>query len=189
MNRRTLLRTAVVAGSGGLATLAGCTGGSSSDAGTTTAPETSTGDMGGGTDGDVNGTTVSVDSNQQYGDVLVGPDGMSLYLFEKDTKGSGESTCYDACATAWPPLTVSGRPTKGDGVTASLSTFDRDDGSTQVTANGWPLYHFKSDEKPGDANGQEVEGFGGEWYLVGPDGTKKESEEESDETTTASAGY
>ncbi|MFB6170442.1 MAG: hypothetical protein ABEJ06_04765 [Haloarculaceae archaeon] len=182
MNRRELLRAAIVAGStGGLGSLAGCTGGGGTygGGGGTSNPSTTTdsAEPGGGTDG----PAVSVRSTDEYGDILVGPDGLSLYLFEKDTNGEMASTCYDSCANAWPPLTVSEEPTKGDGVTASLSTFEREDGSTQVAAAGWPLYYYAADEKPGDTNGQEVDGFGGEWYLLGPDGKKKESEEESDE--------
>lgn len=33
---------------------------------------------------------------------------------------------------------------------------ERDDGSMQVIGAGWPLYHFASDEEPGDVNGQGV---------------------------------
>lgn len=133
-------------------------------------------------------------SIDEYGEILVGPDGHSLYLFEKDTRGETASTCADACAKAWPPLTVSGTPTKGDGVTATLSTFDREDGSTQVAANGWPLYSYAADEKPGDANGQEVDGFGAEWYLLDPDGAEVEGERggsggSTEEETSTSSTY
>jgi predicted lipoprotein with Yx(FWY)xxD motif len=31
-------------------------------------------------------------------------EGMTLYTFDKDTKST--STCYDACATGWPPYLV-----------------------------------------------------------------------------------
>lgn len=56
--------------------------------------------------------------------------------------------------------------------TAKLSTTKRKDGSTQVTYNGWPLYYFAKDQTPGEITGQDVEGFGAEWYLVSPDGEK-----------------
>ena len=45
----------------------------------------------------------------------------------------------------------------------------------QVTYNGWPLYYFVKDKQAGEATGQDVKGFGGEWYLVKPQGTKLES--------------
>jgi predicted lipoprotein with Yx(FWY)xxD motif len=38
-------------------------------------------------------------------------------------------------------------------VTGKLATITRDDGSLQVTYNGLPLYFFKNDKAPGDANG------------------------------------
>ncbi len=46
----------------------------------------------------------------------------------------------------------------------------RKDGRRQVTYNGWPLYTFVKDTAPGNTAGQDVEGFGGEWYLVTPEG-------------------
>jgi len=51
-----------------------------------------------------------------------------------------------------------------------LGTVQRRDGAMQVTYNGWPLYYYARDQNPGDTNGQDVEGFGGEWYLVTPEG-------------------
>jgi len=37
------------------------------------------------------------------GDALVGPTGMTLYVFDRDAAGSGKSVCNGACATNWPP--------------------------------------------------------------------------------------
>ena len=39
--------------------------------------------------------------------MFVGPNGNTLYMFDND-KTKDVSNCYDACATAWPPLTVTG---------------------------------------------------------------------------------
>jgi predicted lipoprotein with Yx(FWY)xxD motif len=105
------------------------------------------------------------------GKFLTDADGMSLYLFEADSPNT--STCYDACAEAWPPLLTDGTPTTGGEIDAAkLGTAERRDGGSQVTYNGWPLYYFVKDQAPGDINGQDVEGFGAEWYLVAPDGEK-----------------
>ena len=109
--------------------------------------------------------TVQVRSHPDHGDILAGPDGMTLYMFDQDTKGDPTSTCYDSCADAWPPLTVTDEPTAGEAVSAQLETFERDDGETQVMAGGWPLYYFANDDAPGDANGQ---GAGGVWWVLGP---------------------
>ena len=111
--------------------------------------------------------TVAVRSTDEYGDILVDSEGMSLYLFTQD-EGS-ESACYGDCASAWPPLTVEGEPTAGPGVTAELGTTERDDGSAQVTAGGKPLYYYAGDSQPGDTAGQ---GVGGVWFLLAPDGSQ-----------------
>lgn len=59
----------------------------------------------------------------------------------------------------------------GEGVDATLlGTLTRDDGTTQVTYNGWPLYFFAADTAPGDTNGQGIDEFGGLWFLVSPTG-------------------
>lgn len=171
MNRRRILRAAIVLGSsGGIASLAGCSGGSAPTA-TPTPQSTTSGSTtttGGGSGGK---PTVSVASASSVGSFLVGPEGLSLYMFEPDTKGARASTCSGSCAKVWPPLTTSGSPTKGSKVTAALSTFERDDGSTQVAANGWPPYYYAGDASAGDTNGQGLDANGGRWYLLGPGGT------------------
>ena len=100
-------------------------------------------------------------ADTDLGTIVVDGEGMTLYLFMPNTQGA--STCVDACADTWPSL--AGPATAGDGVDeALLGTADRpDDGSAQVTYNGWPLYHFASDAAPGDTNGQ---GIGDIWFVV-----------------------
>lgn len=110
-----------------------------------------------------NASTVTVAQNAQLGSVLVGPNGMTLYIFKKDS--ANVSNCSGKCAAAWPPLTVTGTPTAGAGASGSLGTIKRADGSTQVTYNGWPLYYYAVDQKPGDATGQEVKDV---WYVGTP---------------------
>ena len=101
------------------------------------------------------------------GVVLVGANGMTLYVYDPDTGGT--PTCYDACATVWPPLVTSGAPTAAGQAEANLlTTAARTDGTTQVVYNKWPLYLWQKDTKPGDVTGQAV---GGKWWVVGPDGT------------------
>ena len=117
--------------------------------------------------------TVNVSESTEFGPILVDGDGFALYLFMADTQNSGTSTCGDddGCTTEWPPVVTEGEPVAGEGVDATLlGTITRDDGSTQVTYNGWPLYLFHEDMAAGDTNGQAVDGFGGLWYLVSPDG-------------------
>ena len=114
---------------------------------------------------------------QELGSVLVDQAGMSLYLFEADTRGgegsAPESTCRDVCARAWPPLVTDGEPEAHDDLYPEfVGTIERHDGTTQVTYDGWPLYYFSADMTPGHARGHDVELNGGEWYLVTPKGEK-----------------
>jgi predicted lipoprotein with Yx(FWY)xxD motif len=105
------------------------------------------------------------------GTVLVGPNGRTLYLFEKD-KGP-KSSCIGACAQGWPPLMSNGAPKAGTGVKASLlSTFKRPGGGRQVAYDGHPLYYFVQDRKPGQDTGEGLKAFGAEWYVLAPNGKK-----------------
>ena len=109
----------------------------------------------------------------KLGTYLVDGKGRTLYLFEKDR--TKKSTCADACAVAWPPLKTKGRPKAAGAAKASLlGTSKRADGTTQVTYRGHPLYYFVQDKKAGDTKGQNVDGFGAEWYVVSPAGKKIE---------------
>jgi len=101
--------------------------------------------------------------NTGLGNILVAENGMTLYMFAKDTT-PGESACYDACAAAWPPLLTEARPQAGKGVDpAKLGTIKRKDGKLQVTYNGMPLYLWVNDKAPGDTTGQNVNGV---WFVV-----------------------
>lgn len=114
------------------------------------------------------------------GEVLVGPEGMTLYGFTVDDPGV--SNCYEACAEAWPPL--DGDTRIGDGLDATLfSTTERTDGTTQLVIGNWPLYYFAGDTAPGDVNGQAVQGV---WFVVDADGNLVGAEEMADEEASAS---
>jgi predicted lipoprotein with Yx(FWY)xxD motif len=109
-----------------------------------------------------------------YGQYVTDAQGRPLYIFTADKKGT--SHCRDACAQAWPPVTTSGKPEAGSGIEKNmLGTLQRKDGKTQITYNGHPLYYFSKDEATEAPAGQERHGFGGEWYLVSPSGTKVEA--------------
>ena len=112
--------------------------------------------------------TVRVYSHPDLGEILVDREGMTVYQFDSDEQGAEESACVGDCLSSWPPLLVEEEPTAGDDVTAELNAFERDDGSVQVTANGWPLYHYIGDEEPGATNGQ---GIRDDWWVLDPDGT------------------
>lgn len=104
------------------------------------------------------------------GTVLTNSDGQTLYLFEADT--GTKSTCTGECASLWPPVTTSGNATATMGATSSmLGTTTRDDGTTQVTYNGHPIYTYSGDTASGQANGEGLDTYGGLWYAVTTSGT------------------
>lgn len=106
-------------------------------------------------------------ADSPLGEHLVDGEGLTLYLFDNDEPGV--SNCTGDCLASWPPLTVDDEPNWGDGVDGDLvRTIEReDDGSTQVTYDGLPLYFWAADAAPGDVNGQGVNDV---WWVVAPDG-------------------
>jgi predicted lipoprotein with Yx(FWY)xxD motif len=112
--------------------------------------------------------TVGVE-NSNLGKILVDAQGRTLYLFTKDSGTT--SGCTGACASAWPPLRATGKPTVGNGANASMvGTTPRSDGKPQVTYNGHPVYLYQGDSSQGDTNGQGLNAFGGGWFAVSPAG-------------------
>jgi predicted lipoprotein with Yx(FWY)xxD motif len=132
----------------------------------TTAPATTTTPAAGG------GVTVTVKHASKLGTIVaVGSKKMTVYMFEGD-KGAA-SSCTGACASVWPPVTTSGAPTASGAANSSdLGTITRSDGTTQVTYKGHPLYFFAKDKDAGDSYGQGVHGFGSDWYVIAPTGSK-----------------
>ena len=105
---------------------------------------------------------VETSDHPDLGTILTDRSGRTQYLFTPDNRDL--SNCADACALFWPPLLTVGDPTPGENVSADqLGTIERDDGSMQVTYNGWPLYYFAFDNMPGDTNGQDSQDA---WYVV-----------------------
>ncbi|MFL7838702.1 MAG: YceI family protein [Candidatus Promineifilaceae bacterium] len=110
-------------------------------------------------------TMLMLAENDQLGAFLTDSAGMTLYTFANDEPGI--SNCYDRCATAWPPLLVEEGETVSaeSAVSGELGTTERDDGTVQVTYDGWPLYYWVNDEAPGDTTGQNVRNV---WAVAWP---------------------
>ena|SRR5579859_506598 len=94
--------------------------------------------------------------------VLTNAAGFTLYSFAPDT--STTSNCNGQCATYWPP--VKGPVTAGSGVTGTLGTITRSDGSVQATYDGHPLYTYVGDKAPGDNKGNGLNLSGGLWHEI-----------------------
>ena len=106
------------------------------------------------------------------GTIVTDAEGFTLYRFDKDTaKPTPSTTCVDACATKWPPVTVDPKGKLGlEGVDkAAVGMLQRPDGTSQLTLGGWPVYRFAGDTEPGATAGQ---GVSGTWFAITPDGKK-----------------
>lgn len=103
------------------------------------------------------GTIKTVDINGQ--EVFTDAKGMTLYTFDKDTKGDGKSVCNGDCAVKWPPL-MAAADAKDEG---EFTVVTRDDGSKMWAHEGWPLYYWYEDMAAGDIKG---DGVGGVWHLA-----------------------
>jgi predicted lipoprotein with Yx(FWY)xxD motif len=94
--------------------------------------------------------------------VLTNSQGHTLYWFAPDT--STTSNCNGSCATYWPP--VVGPVTAGPGVTGTLGTITRANGTVQATYDGHPLYTYVGDTAPGQDKGNGLNLSGGLWHDV-----------------------
>lgn len=143
--------------------------GGSNTAASNTSPSHASAASSGGTPGTA-ATTIET-AHTSRGTVLIDGKGITVYLFEKDTGNT--SSCYGACAAAWPPVLTTGMPVAAGGARSSLlATIKRTDGKTQVTYAGHPLYYFSASTKPGQVNGQGVNAFGAHWDAVRPNGAQ-----------------
>jgi predicted lipoprotein with Yx(FWY)xxD motif len=107
--------------------------------------------------------------------VLTNAKGFTLYWFVPDTPT--KSNCNAGCVSFWPP--VKGPATAGSGVTGKLATIKRDDGSTQASYDGHPLYTYVADTAPGQAKGNGINVSGGVWHEMTASGATVSSSSSS----------
>ncbi len=113
------------------------------------------------------GTEITV-GDSEFGPMLFDSNKQAIYIFENDSKG--KTVCYDECAEAWPPVLTKGDPNAAGVVESGLlGTTERDDGTTQVTYDGQPLYYYV-DDPVGEVLCHNVEEFDGLWLVLGADG-------------------
>ncbi|MER7578919.1 hypothetical protein [Kitasatospora sp. NPDC097691] len=155
-------RAAVLAASGiaAAALIAGC---GSSGGSKTSTPSTS------GSQSAPASATLQTATDPKLGTIVTDSAGFTLYRFDQDENNPPESYCNGSCAVIWPPEHANGDVTVKGIDSKLVGTVTRSDGTKQVTVNGWPVYRYSPDTKPGDTKGQ---GVGGTWFAVTPSGGK-----------------
>ena len=102
--------------------------------------------------------------DSQFGPVIFDAGGQAIYLFEPESDGVPQ--CYGDCAVAWPPVLTTGAPGVGAGLDgAALGVVERDDGGTQVTYNGWPLYYYAHEGK-NVVECHNIVSYGALWFAL-----------------------
>ena len=182
MNIRTRVSVAIAATSLSALALAGCaatTSTGSTSAGTGTSSSSPAAAAPSSTP---SASSVLATSSTSLGKVVVDGTGMTVYVFDKDTKGATMSACTGSCTGLWPAVETTSATPKVTGVTGTVGTITGTDGKLQVTLDGLPLYTYSGDSAAGDTTGQ---GVGGIWWAVGADGAKVTAAG----TTSSTSGY
>jgi predicted lipoprotein with Yx(FWY)xxD motif len=118
------------------------------------------------------------------GQYLADPSGKALYTYGGDS--AGVSNCTSSCLANWPAYQDKGSTTN---LPSGISTIKRsDNGETQYTYIGMPLYYFVSDG-PGQVTGNGVENF----HVAVPSGasssTSQSTTNSSSSSSNSSSGY
>lgn len=112
--------------------------------------------------------TKIISADSDFGLMLYDASGQPIYLFDAETTSRPE--CYGECAEAWPPVLTTEKPRAAGTVKSDLlGTTPRRDGSTQITYAGHPLYFYAHEGKY-QVKCHNVNGFGGTWLVVKPNG-------------------
>jgi predicted lipoprotein with Yx(FWY)xxD motif len=101
------------------------------------------------------------------GTVLATGTGLSLYWYTGDRKSSGTSSCTGSCAVTWPPLIAPVQVPAGVKLAGPVGSITRLDGTQQVTIDGYPIYRYNGDTRPGDVVGNGIAGL---WHVVNVNG-------------------
>ena len=153
-----------------LAAAAAC-GSSASPSTGSTSPATSATSSAPSSAGSSSSAALMVTGNSSLGQIVTTGAGATVYRYDADTNNPPKSNCNGGCASAWPPVLVtgSGMPAVSGVSSSAVGEVTRSDGSKQLTLDGWPLYTYAGDSGAGSVAGQ---GSGGTWWAVTPTGAK-----------------
>jgi predicted lipoprotein with Yx(FWY)xxD motif len=168
-----LRRGAVVSG---LAAAAVAVAACGSSGGSTSSGAGNAGSTGSGGNAGATAGTVSTRNLTGIGTALVTSSGMTIYTPKTPAESRGNIKCTGSCLSFWFPVTGSPADLGSSGLPGKIGTIHRpDDGKTQLTYNGKPLYTFRLDTAAGQAHGNNfTDNFGGTsftWQVVVSHGT------------------
>lgn len=108
---------------------------------------------------------LNVKEKEGIGSYLADQNGMTLYLFKKDSAGKSACVAANGCLEKWPVFFADKIEPAAGVDAAAIGVITRDDGVKQTTYKGLPLYYFFKDKAAGDTLGQGVNNV---WYVVAP---------------------
>jgi predicted lipoprotein with Yx(FWY)xxD motif len=139
------------------------------------------------------GSVISTASLPGIGTVLVTPSGKTVYSPQQEAHG--KILCVGGCLSFWFPVSVAPGAAlhAPSGLVGVLGTIRRPGGRTQLTYNGKPLYTFRLDGSPGQANGNNfTDHFGSlpfTWHALTTAGTPARAGSSSSAYPAGSVGY
>ncbi|HEX6666703.1 MAG TPA: hypothetical protein VF081_08935 [Solirubrobacterales bacterium] len=116
---------------------------------------------------DVPQAVIKLGSVPGLGKVLINSDNQTIYRSSLDIRTSGTTACNGPCARVWQPVLTGPKPIAGPGGIEQfkLDTIKRQDGTSQVTYDGWPLYTYTR-EGPRQSKGLGISSFESGWYAL-----------------------
>jgi predicted lipoprotein with Yx(FWY)xxD motif len=122
-----------------------------------------------------------VAQTKALGRVVADGKGWILYRFDKDKcRPTPKSSCTGPCAKKWPPVLWEGRPALKGISPGIVGKVRRADGTWQLTLDGWPVYRFAGDRRPGQWKGQGVDGT---WHTITRNGARNLAEAPANPST------
>ena len=134
------------------------------------------------------GYSVNIASKPGLGSYLTNATGFTLYTFALDIPSNGTSRCTGNCLENWPAFYVTSLTLPSELNANSFTVITRPDGGKQLAYDGWPLYYFRYDAKPGDTNGQGIAKLWSVCTLPTPFATITSTTTASTSTTTRAGG-
>ncbi len=115
------------------------------------------------------GVVLTTHTARGYGQVLANRQGFTLYSLSSE--GGGKVTCKATCWKFWPPVLVPATASVktvslGAGVEGTIGFTGQHGNTKQLTFDGYPLYTFVKDTKPGQITGEGIVAFGGTWGML-----------------------